>query len=89
MNTDAPAGFVVSNLTKQLHCNGTYEKATEQVNGVAAYQQLEDPDNWLCFSVIHRGVNFDVTGMNPIIGNRFKKIDANYDLCQMAFDQLS
>ena len=49
MNRDAPAGLVISDLTTQARCNGTYQKRAEEVNGVAAYQQLEDPDKWLCF----------------------------------------
>ena len=48
MNADAPAGLVISKLTEHPHCNGTYQKTAKQVNGVAAYQQLEDPDKWLC-----------------------------------------
>jgi len=39
--------------------------------------------------VIHLNVCCDVTGMHPIVGNRYKKFGADYDLCQEAFDMLS
>ena len=45
---------MISNLTTQARCNGTYQKRAEEVNGVAAYQQLEDPDKWLCFNSNNR-----------------------------------
>jgi len=40
-------------------------------------------------AVVHLNVVCDVTGMTPIVGNRFKKFGFDYDLCQEAFDQLS
>lgn len=40
-------------------------------------------------SVIHWGVMCDVSGQNPIVGKRFKKIGFNYDLCEAEFNKLS
>jgi len=40
-------------------------------------------------AVIHLNVCCDVTGMHPIVGNRYKKFGFDYDLCQEAFDNLS
>jgi len=39
--------------------------------------------------VVHLGICCDATGMNPIVGPRYKKIGHDYDLCQEAFDALS
>ena len=38
---------------------------------------------------VHYGIECDDTGMKPIIGSRYKKLNENYDLCQEAFDKLS
>jgi len=38
---------------------------------------------------VHRGVMCDVTGMLPIIGNRYQLIGKDYDICQYGYDQLS
>jgi len=38
---------------------------------------------------VHEGVTCDVSGMSPIVGNRWKKIDANYDLCEAEYLKLS
>jgi len=38
---------------------------------------------------VHYGTVCDVTGMNPIVGTRYKKLLCDYDLCQEAFDQLT
>jgi len=40
-------------------------------------------------NVIHWGVMCDVSGQNPIVGKRFKKIGFNYDLCEAEFNKLS
>merc|ERR1712166_170264 len=40
-------------------------------------------------AVVHYGIQCDVTGMNPIIGTRYKKNNEDYDLCQEAFNKLS
>merc|ERR1712166_130070 len=38
--------------------------------------------------VVHLGIACDLTGMDPIVGPRFKKFTEDYDLCQAAFDTL-
>jgi len=38
---------------------------------------------------IHAGVTCDASGMSPITGDRWKKIDNNYDLCDAEFQKLS
>jgi len=38
--------------------------------------------------VVHFGVSCDATGQSPIVGPRFHKIGANYDLCKAAFEAL-
>jgi hypothetical protein len=38
---------------------------------------------------VHYNVRCDVTGIQPILGNRYNLQGANYDLCQYAYDQLS
>jgi len=38
---------------------------------------------------LHVGVKCDVSGVMPVVGNRWKKIDENYDLCQAEFDKLN
>jgi hypothetical protein len=38
--------------------------------------------------VMHVGVTCDATGQNPIVGPRFHLRNANYDICQSAFDKL-
>jgi len=38
---------------------------------------------------VHPHVTCDVSGMNPIVGPRFKKKGANYDLCEAEFAKLS
>merc|ERR1740117_238826 len=40
-------------------------------------------------AAVHYGIQCDVTGMNPIIGTRYKKNNEDYDLCQEAFNKLS
>ena len=40
-------------------------------------------------SNVHLGVTCDVSGMTPITGNRWKKIDQNYDLCEAEYNKLS
>merc|ERR1711966_201520 len=40
-------------------------------------------------AAVHYGIQCDVTGMSPIIGTRYKKINEDYDLCQEAFNKLS
>mmetsp|Transcript_13780 Transcript_13780/g.35402 ORF Transcript_13780/g.35402 Transcript_13780/m.35402 type:complete len:601 (+) Transcript_13780:152-1954(+) len=39
--------------------------------------------------VVHPGVKCDVSGMAPIVGNRWHLIGHNYDVCQAEFDKLS
>jgi WD40 repeat protein len=38
---------------------------------------------------VHHGVSCDASGMSPIIGTRYHKIDADYDLCEAEFTKLS
>ena len=37
---------------------------------------------------VHHGVTCDRSGMTPIIGNRYKKRDENYDLCESEYQKL-
>ncbi len=37
---------------------------------------------------VHNGVTCDVSGMSPIVGNRYKKRGANYDLCEAEYQKL-
>ena len=48
-----------------------------------------DPDTLLSDAPVHDRIECDVTGMNPIVGTRYKKLGEDYDLCQDAFDNLS
>merc|ERR1711865_545415 len=69
------------NLMKQMQqmfqgqCNTTAEANTAEATMPEA--------------VVHYGIQCDVTGMNPIIGTRYKKNNEDYDLCQEAFNKLS
>ena len=38
---------------------------------------------------VHHGVTCDKSGMTPIIGNRYKKRNENYDLCESEYQKLS
>ena len=38
--------------------------------------------------VEHIGITCDITGMSPIIGNRYKLIAHNYDLCEKEYNKL-
>jgi len=38
---------------------------------------------------VHQGVTCDKSGVSPIVGNRYKKIDDNYDLCEAEYQKLS
>ena len=38
---------------------------------------------------VHMGVKCDASGVSPIVGNRWKKIDHNYDLCDAEYRKLS
>jgi len=40
-------------------------------------------------SPVHFGVECDISGQNPIVGNRYHKIGENYDLCEAEFNKLS
>merc|ERR1711966_576518 len=40
-------------------------------------------------AAVHYGFQCDVTGMSPIVGTRYKKINEDYHLCQEAFNKLS
>merc|ERR1719386_591688 len=40
-------------------------------------------------AAVHHGVSCDVSGMNPIVGIRYKKRGENYDLCAAEYDKLS
>merc|ERR1711966_97151 len=59
----------------QGHCNTTAEATTAEATM---------PD-----ATVHYGIQCDVTGMSPIIGTRYKKINEDYHLCQEAFNKLS
>jgi len=37
---------------------------------------------------IHWGVECDISGMNPIVGNRYHRMGDNYDLCETEFTKL-
>lgn len=37
---------------------------------------------------VHTGVTCDMSGMSPIVGNRWKKITENYDLCEAEYQKL-
>jgi len=51
MHSQAPAGVVIRGLRQsQTSRNGTYVKTGEKVNGVAAYQHIENADEWLCYN---------------------------------------
>merc|ERR1711865_666548 len=69
------------NLMKQMQqmfqgqCNTTAEANTAEATMPEA--------------AVHYGIQCDVTGMNPIIGTRYKKNNEDYDLCQEAFNKLS
>merc|ERR1712166_1587991 len=69
------------NLMKQMQqmfqgqCNPTAEANTAEATMPEA--------------AVHYGIQCDVTGMNPIIGARYKKNNEDYDLCQEAFNKLS
>jgi hypothetical protein len=39
--------------------------------------------------VVHEGVICDASGMNPILGVRYKKRDEDYDLCEAEFHKLA
>jgi hypothetical protein len=41
------------------------------------------------YPAVHHGVTCDASGMNPIIGTRYHKIGADYDLCEAEFTKLS
>ena len=38
---------------------------------------------------VHTGVICDVSGMHPILGNRYHKMGEDYDLCETEFDKLT
>jgi len=40
-------------------------------------------------TAVHAGVICDATEMNPIVGRRFHKVGADYDICEAAFAKLS
>jgi len=48
-----------------------------------------DADGIVAPPVVHFGIICDATDMNPIVGLRYKKLGANYDLCEEAFEALS
>ena len=47
-----------------------------------------DREMLLAYWEVHHGVTCSVSGMCPIVGPRFKKKDANYDLCEAEFAKL-
>ena len=50
---------------------------------------LLQSDICAAYPAVHHGVTCDASGMNPIIGTRYHKIGANYDLCEAEFTKLS
>merc|ERR1711959_229239 len=48
-----------------------------------------DPDGLCSDRVVHLNVMCDITGMNPIVGPRYKKLGQDFDLCHQAYEQLS
>jgi hypothetical protein len=48
-----------------------------------------DTDGSVAPPVVHFGIICDATDVTPIVGLRYKKLGANYDLCEEAFEALS
>jgi len=63
------------------------EKATAEAEKAAA--DAKDSPTSTDSSAVHLGVSCDVSGQCPIVGVRYHKRGANYDLCQAEFDKLS
>ena len=40
-------------------------------------------------SVVHNGVTCDISGMNPLVGIRYKKKGQNFDVCEAEFGKFS
>jgi hypothetical protein len=57
-------------------------KASSWMDAVC-HQKAEPP------AIVHNGVTCDKSGMNPLVGIRYKKKGQNYDLCEAEFVQLS
>merc|ERR1711865_381577 len=49
---------------------------------------IANAEDTITSPVVHFGVICDATEMNPITGLRYKKIGADYDLCEEAFEAL-
>merc|ERR1719316_933258 len=63
------------------------EKAAAEAEKAAA--DAKDSPASTDSPAVHLGVSCDVSGQCPIVGVRYHKRGANYDLCQAEFDKLS
>jgi len=70
--------------------SGNFEEVAVQHGGsrIRVPRELVHTAHHLGFGV-HRGVMCDVTGMQPILGCRYKRVNKNYDLCTYAFNLLT
>lgn len=72
---------VVNHLQKNLP--GIAETLSHLLGGIAAAEAAASDS-----PAVHWGVTCDKSGMQPIVGVRYKKKHDNYDLCQAEFDKL-
>lgn len=59
----------------------TRETNNYQNNNIHSNNKKDEP-------VEHIGITCDITGMSPIVGNRYKFIAHNYDLCEEEYNKL-
>eukprot|EP00945_MAST-04E_sp_MAST-4E-sp1_P000104 g104.t1 len=82
-NPDVLSNPEVMETTMKSLCEADPEFATFHAKVTDAMSAQNGPP------AVHEGITCDRSGMSPIIGNRYKKQGANYDLCEAEFAKLS
>jgi len=72
----------IAALEKELETERSYQKTSQQEPGQEPTQPEAGP------FVVHQGVACDLCNMMPVLGRRFKKKGANYDLCRSCFEAI-